>query len=155
MVGMRHLGSAALVGALLVSSLALAQTADYVVDADDIVKNTDWKAMETVTVVLEEHSYTPDLLTFEKGKPYRLVIQNKGSKDHYFTAPEFFKAMALRKAQSKDGEIKAPYLKAVEVYKNNAAVEVFFVPVKPGTYPLYCTIDDHREKGMEGKIVIK
>jgi plastocyanin len=29
------------------------------------------------------------------------------------------------------------------------------VPVKKGAYTVYCTIDDHREKGMEGKIIVE
>ena len=26
---------------------------------------------------------------------------------------------------------------------------------KPGTYEMYCPIDDHRDQGMEGKVVVK
>jgi uncharacterized cupredoxin-like copper-binding protein len=142
--------------AVLSLSLAPAMAADdYITNAGEIVSKADWKAMQTVTVVLDEHSYAPEILTLEKDKPYKLVIQNKGAKDHYFTAPDFFKSIATRKAQTKDGEIKAPYFTALEAYKNGGAIELFFVPVKNGTFPVYCTIDDHKEKGMEGKIVVK
>ena len=141
-------------GLTLASATALAAD-DYITNAGEIVSKADWKAMQTVTVVLDEHSYSPEVLTLEKDKPYKLVIQNKGQKDHYFTAPDFFKSIATRKAQTKDGEMKAPYFSALEAYKNGGSIELFFVPVKSGSFPVFCTIDDHKEKGMEGKIVVK
>ena len=128
--------------------------ADYVTNADEIVSATDWETMQTVTVELDEHSYTPEDLVFEAGKPYKLELKNLGEKKHYFTAPEFYKAIATRKAQTRDGEIKAPYFKAIEVLVAGQ-VDLYFVPVGKGEFPVYCTIDDHREQGMEGKISVR
>ena len=132
--------------------------ADYVTNASDIVKNTDWSTMKTVVIDMNEFAYSPDDLQFDKDQPYKLVLRNSGEKKHYFTAPEFYKAIATRKVQSnKDGEIKAPYFTAIELMKgeNKPELEIYFVPVKVGSYPVYCTIDDHREQGMEGTLVIR
>ncbi|RKZ34147.1 MAG: hypothetical protein DRQ37_08025 [Gammaproteobacteria bacterium] len=129
---------------------------EYVTNYQDIVKKTDWKQMKTVTVELDSHSCEPDALEFKAGQPYRLVMRNISGEDkHYFTAPEFFRAIATRKVQSnKDGEIKAPYFTALEMMKSGGQLDLYFVPVKKGAYPVYCTIGDHREQGMEGKILI-
>lgn len=139
---------------LLASASAAVAQADYVVNAAEIVAKADWKNLEVVTVTLEEHSYTPQDLSFKVGKAYRIELKNAGEKDHYYTAPEFFKAVAWRKAMvNKQAEIKAPYFTAVEIIKKGQ-LDLYFVPVKAGSYKVYCTIDDHREKGMEGTITV-
>jgi len=130
-------------------------TVDYIVDAKSRVKAADWSKMQTVSVVLEEYSYTPSNLQFKTGVPYKLQIQNKGTAKHYFTAKEFFKAIATRKVQSNaDGEIKAPYFSALEVFPGRS-LDLYFVPVTKGTYKLHCTITGHEAKGMHGTIVIE
>ena len=128
----------------------------YVTNADEIVKAADWKKMKTITVTMEEHSYEPQNITFKVGQPYKLELKNIGDKDHYFTAPEFLRAIATRKVMvNAQAEIKAPYFKAFEVLKKNGQLDVYFVPVVKGAYPVFCTIDDHREKGMEGALTIE
>ena len=130
-------------------------TAEYVVNADEIVKATDWSKMKTITVNFDEYSYDPEELVFEVGQPYKLVLKNLGKKKHYFTATDFYKAIATRKVQSnRDGEIKAPYFTALELMVGGQ-LDLYFVPVTRGEYPVFCTIKDHREEGMEGKLVIR
>lgn len=136
-------------------TLALADE-DYVKDAADIVKKADWSKMKTVTVTIEEHHYSPENLVFKAGQPYKLELKNLGEKDHYFTATEFYKSVATRKAMvNKFAEIKAPYFTAFEILKGGGQIDFYFVPVKTGKFPVYCTIDDHRDKGMEGSIVVE
>lgn len=130
-------------------------TVDYVADAKSRVKAADWSKMETVDVILKEYSYTPGTLTFKTDVPYKLRIQNKGTVKHYFTAESFFKAIATRKVQSNtDGEIKAPYFSALEVFPGRS-LDFYFVPVRKGTYKLQCTIAGHEAKGMHGTIVVE
>lgn len=142
---------------LMLPGLGLPASAavDYVDNAAEIVKAADWKKMKTVTVDFDEYSYEPDELVFEVGQPYKLVLKNRGEKKHYFTAEEFYKAIATRKVQSnRDGEIKAPYFTAIELMVDGQ-LDLYFVPVKRGEYSVFCTIKDHREEGMEGKLVIR
>lgn len=131
---------------------------DVVPNAADIVKSAKWDTMETVTIELTEHEFSPKNLTLKAGQPYRLVIKNTGENDHYYTAAEFFKSVAWRKIQTPrphGGEIKAPYFTAVEVYKKGGTAELFFVTVNKGTFDVICTIDDHKDKGMIGKITVE
>jgi uncharacterized cupredoxin-like copper-binding protein len=128
---------------------------DYVEDAVQIVKSTDWSKMKTVTVKMEEYSFSPDTLRFKRDAPYKLEIKNVGSRKHYFAATAFFKAVASRKVQSNaDGEIKAPYFTALEVFPGRQ-LDFYFVPVKKGSYYLLCTIRGHEEKGMHGRMIIE
>ncbi|HEY5790337.1 MAG TPA: cupredoxin domain-containing protein [Gammaproteobacteria bacterium] len=151
-----HKGIVGIALALATGCALAGGTADYVTNSAEIVKQTDWDKMQTVVVELTEHDYTPGTLTFTKGQPYKLVLKNIGEKKHYFTAPEFYKAIATRKVQSdKDGEVKVPYLLALEMMAKGGQLDLYFVPVVAGEYPVYCTIDDHREQGMEGKLIIR
>ena len=127
----------------------------YVSDAPERVKAADWSKMETVQVSLTEYVFAPSTLVFQGGVPYKLEIMNKGSMKHYFTAEGFFKAIATRKIQSNaDGEIKAPYFMAIEVFPGRS-LDLYFIPVKNGSYELLCTIEGHAGKGMVGQIRIE
>ncbi|WP_210395518.1 hypothetical protein [Motiliproteus sediminis] len=143
-----------LVGALALGAVAAASAADYVENYQEIVKQADWKAMETVTIQMDEFSYDGKL-TFESGKAYKIELKNVGEKKHYFTAPEFFKKIATRKAQVNDqAEIKADYFTAIEVLPGGQ-LDLYFVAHEKGEFPVYCTIDDHRDEGMEEIITVK
>ncbi len=119
------------------------------------MKAADWDKIEIVDVVLKEYSYSPNRLAFKTGVPYKLQIRNQGTIKHYFTAVKFFKAIATRKVQSNtDGEIKAPYFSALEVFPGRS-LELYFIPVRQGTYKLHCTIKGHEAQGMHGTIMIE
>ena len=127
----------------------------YVRDAADRVKAADWSKMETVTMTMTDYAFNPASLVFRQGVQYKLVIENKGSQKHYFTAEGFFRAIATRKLQSNsDGEVKAPYFSAIEVYPGRS-LDLYFIAVKTGTYPLICTIEGHVSMGMQGEIRIE
>src|SRR4030067_137541 len=72
----------------------------------------------------------------------------------FFVSEESFRAIALRKVESKDGEVKAPYITAIEVYPDRS-IDIYFIPAKAGTYDFICTVKGHAEKGMTGKIHIE
>ena len=154
---LKSIALAALLPLTMAASTLTYAGEQYTLEANQqIVKKTNWEKMETVTVDLEEFAYAPEDFVFKVGQPYKLVMKNIGDKKHYFTAPEFFRAIATRKVQSnKDGEIKVPYLLALEMMAKGGQLDLYFVPVQKGSYPVYCTVDDHREQGMEGTIVIK
>jgi len=124
-------------------------------DAAQRVAAADWSQLETVTVVMSDYAYTPQSLVFRQDRPVKLVIENRGSQKHYFTAEAFFQAIATRKVQSNsDGEIKAPYFSAIEVYPGRS-LDLYFVPVTAGRYPLHCTIAGHADLGMTGELRIE
>ena len=127
----------------------------YARDAADRVKAADWSKMETATVTMTDFAFNPATIVFRRGVPYKLVIENKGIQKHYFTAEEFFRAIATRKLQSNtDGEVKAPYFSAIEVYPGRS-LDLYFIPVTTGSYHLICTIEGHTGMGMKGEIRIE
>ncbi|MCU7944695.1 MAG: hypothetical protein KZQ87_18660 [Candidatus Thiodiazotropha sp. (ex Cardiolucina cf. quadrata)] len=129
---------------------------DYIRDAPKIVADADWDKQRTVTVELSEYRYTPDSLRLKTGIPYKMELLNRGRVKHYFTAPEFFRAIATRKVQSnRDGEIKAPYFTVLEMMSNGGQLDLYFVPVRKGVYEVSCTIPGHTEQGMLGRLIVE
>lgn len=128
----------------------------YIANAKEYVDKADWKNMEVVTVTLEEHRFTPRDIKLKAGKAYKIELRNMGEQEHYYTAPEFNRAVAWRKAMvNKQAEIKAPYFTAFEVASQGGQVDLYLVPVTRGSYPVYCTMPGHREMGMEGTLTVE
>ena len=124
----------------------------------------NWDNATTVTVDMVESgagifSFSLSQSTFEAGKPYILRMTNAGSNEakHYFSPEDdlgsFYKAIATRKVQTADAEYKAPYFDALEL-KIGGTLEIYFVPVLPGTYTIICTIPGHEAGGMTTEVTI-
>ncbi|HEX9850073.1 cupredoxin domain-containing protein [Candidatus Deferrimicrobium sp.] len=123
-------------------------------DPAKALAGADWSKMETVTVTMNEYSFSPSPIVLKEGVPTRLVLKNAGKEAHYFVAERFFRGIATRKVQGSDGEIKAPFFTAVEVYPGKM-LEWFLVPARKGVYELLCTVKGHAEHGMKGKIEVR
>jgi uncharacterized cupredoxin-like copper-binding protein len=141
------------------SEAAFAFTGDvidtYVENAGDFAGKSaaDWDNAEVVRIELDEMSFTPNELTFEAGKPYKVELVNVGAVKHEFAAENFFASVAWRKAESAESEIKAPFFKEIEVFTGQT-VELFFVPISTGTFDLVCEIEGHLEAGMHGSVTV-
>ena len=125
----------------------------YVANAADFVEAADWDTKKTVTIDLTEFAFTPKDITLEAGQPYVLEVVNKGTVKHEFTAEDFFRAVATRKAETAESEVKVPYFTEIEVFAGRKA-EIFLIPLVPGTYDLVCEIEGHFEAGMFGTITV-
>lgn len=107
----------------------------------------DWSKAITVSMVMSEYQFTPDHLSFERGKPYRLHLANAGRELHEIDAPEFFKTitpadptMLVREGQEIDVE-------------PGQQADFLFVPNATGQFPFEC--EDHVDFGMTGSIAVK
>ena len=108
----------------------------------------------TVSLAKEagELNFFPNLLEFESGKRYKLVLKNPSSQKHYFTGKNFADASWNQKVEAGKVEIKGAIHELK--LKPGAMAEWVFVPMKSGTYNLRCTVAGHTEAGMIGKITI-
>lgn len=79
----------------------------------------------------------------ETGQAYRLLIKASGHKEYAMVAPDFFNNIWLRKVEAGGLEIKATALYELE-FEDEGEAELFFVPIRPGTYELYA-------KGLQDK----
>lgn len=128
-------------------------------------KNTYYSSKATTTI--KASGDTPIKLVFEVGKPYVLHFRNLGSggsytvtkpdgttetlttinnaQEHYFTSPEFYKSIIVKKLVTASATYYVPYLNDFELNspdKNgeNVATEakLYFVPVKQGAFVMTC-----------------
>jgi uncharacterized cupredoxin-like copper-binding protein len=108
-----------------------------------------------VSTIETPYSFVPPDLMLTSGVGYKLVIDNPAGNEskHYYTAPEFYRSVVIRKAQDSQAEIKPLYLNAVEVLIGGST-ELYVVPTAAGTFQTECTIPGHADLGMTGTIVV-
>ncbi len=114
---------------------------------DRTPREADWANAETVAVTMVNYEFIPDRLSFRRGVPYRLHLENHGSAIHDFSAPEFFKAIEL-----KNPEVLGRYATRI-VVRPNEAKDVDFIATRAGSYELICA--DHDWAGMTGRIIVE
>ncbi len=99
----------------------------------------------TLGVSVNEHR-------LETGKAYSLVIESTGSRECAWEAPSFFQNAWIRKIEVGTVEIKVQGLNEIEMEREGEA-EIFFVPIRPGTYQWACS--GLEERGMAGQFIVK
>ncbi len=99
-----------------------------------------------------ELKFEPNQLEFTAGKRYKLVLGNPSNQKHYFTAKDFADVIWSQKVDAGNVEVKGA-IHELEL-RPGAEAEWVFVPQKPGTYELHCSIAGHSEAGMVGTITI-
>lgn len=131
------------------STIAIATTllATVFMQAADAKGYLARKAMELPDLVLgtDEAGYkvSTALYELETGKAYSLKIISSGRKEYALKGGDFFDFIWLRKVEAGGMEIKANTLYELE-FEDEGQAEIFFVPIKPGTYKLYA-------EGLEAK----
>jgi uncharacterized cupredoxin-like copper-binding protein len=107
----------------------------------------EWDKAQTVSVATREYEFAPNQLTFRRGMPYRLHLENHGRETHEFTAPAFIKTLKIRNPKVLNAD------RTEVVLQPGQARDFYFVPQKAGHYPLICA--DHDWAGMTGEITVE
>ena len=126
----------------------------FVGNAPDIVAAADWASMETIRMEMSEFAFAPNDLTFKIGQPYKLELVTIGDVKHEFTAGDFFRSVAFRKAEDEYSEVKVPFFTEIEVFPGKQA-DIYFIPCQSGAFDLVCEIEGHLEAGMHGHINVE
>ncbi len=100
-----------------------------------------------------ELKFVPNTLAFDAGQRYVLALDNPSPEKHYFTAKDFADGIWSQKVEAAGVEVKGA-IHELEL-KPGAEAEWVFVPLRPGTYELHCSIPGHAEAGMTGTITIE
>lgn len=102
-----------------------------------------------INISLTNYAFTPNAITLKAGTTYHLHFINSGSKDHNFSAPEFFAASAV--APEDEAKVK----KGLVGLESGQSVDVTLTPGRAGTYPVECTHFMHKMMGMHGNITVE
>ena len=102
-----------------------------------------------LSITLSNYSFTPNVLDLQAGVTYRMHFINGGSKDHNFSAPEFFAASQI----APDDQAKIE--KGLVALDSGQSVDITITPDHPGTFPVECTHFMHKTMGMHGSITVR
>ena len=101
---------------------------------------------------MREFSFRPATIHLTAGRPVRLVLVNQGQIAHQFetgylrTLPVTIIGDALR--------VDAPGLDVIRLDPGGTA-RLEFLPRGRGRYVFACTIEGHREAGMQGTLEVR
>lgn len=95
----------------------------------------DKMAIQEITISGEEFKFSPPTLTVKKGQKVKLVFKNAGKFPHDFAIADL--------------NIKT------KIIQGGQEDTIEFTADKTGTFTYVCTVGDHEEKGMTGKIVVE
>lgn len=112
-------------------------------------------ALQQATIYLKEYRFEPALTTLEAGKPAQLTLINNGKVVHEFITQALLNQAVVIKTRGIVAE--AVGLEEVEISPGSKVV-LLFTPEKAGEFAIACHAslpDDHFQKGMSGKLVIK
>lgn len=115
---------------------------------------TPLERLETLQIGLGDNGFgvSQEEYVMETGTAYRLMIEAVGYHECNWEAPSFFKNVWLRKIEAGGMEIKVAYLYELEMDVDGAA-ELFFVPIRPGTYDWGCR--GLEDRGLSGVFVVE
>jgi len=102
-----------------------------------------------VTITLTDYAFAPGTLDLKAGTVYQLHFVNSGSKDHNFSAPEFFAAVQVAP------DDQAKIAKGIVELANGKTVDITVTPGSAGTFAVECTHFMHKMMGMHGNIVVQ
>ncbi|MFO1118604.1 MAG: cupredoxin domain-containing protein [Rhodospirillales bacterium] len=111
-----------------------------------------WERAPKLEVVLDDYSFTPAQVVLRANQPYVLRLRNASGARHTFTAPEFFRTIALGPGDAST-QVRAGS-GSVSVAPGEAA-SLDVLPLRPGSYPLTCDRPLHSLFGMTGEIVVQ
>lgn len=120
-----------------------------------LVTQVDWSQAKELVVELGDHTYTPNELRLKRGVPYKLMLKNVGGQAHDMVGGTFFskEVIALRMVNSRVGRVTADNISSIYVRPKNET-EIWFLPIKSGTFSFICSLPGHLEAGMEGSVRI-
>jgi uncharacterized cupredoxin-like copper-binding protein len=109
-----------------------------------------------VKIELRDSGVLPQELRLKAGQPYRLTLLNAGVNNHYFNAPEFYRSIAVRKAEvPRYAEIKAARITTLEIFAAGGTMDLWFVPLEKGRFVAHCHLGNHRDMGVEAHLVVE
>ena len=105
-----------------------------------------------LTVSAFEWGFAPESIALRRGERVRIVFQNDGEILHNFKieepAADEIESRSTGPFSADDGELFV----GAEAGEEG---ELSFVPQESGAFVFYCTIGDHRQRGMEGELTIE
>lgn len=136
-------------------------------DSDNFRQSAETVRLSLGSDTHNKRIFSPSQILLQRGKSYRLVIDNPSMEVHEFDAPDLI--AAVKSSHIKVAEYFGPGApiiakivgtpKEIEIHPGGA-IEWEFIPVTAGIYNMICDVKDksgktHTSMGMKGAIVVK
>jgi len=109
----------------------------------------------SLEVTVREFSFGPVELHAKANQPVELRMKNEGQLTHDWTV-EGMPASAIRAHDTGKHDMASmgtsPAMHTMAEHGTTSTIA--FTPTKAGTYSFFCTVQGHREAGMQGTIVV-
>jgi len=114
-----------------------------------VLPATGAPAQTPISISLSNYSFSPTAIQLQAGTTYTLHFVNNGSKDHNFSAPEFFSASQI--APDDVSKIR----NGLVDLSSGQSVDVTLTPARAGSFAVECTHFMHKMMGMHGVISVQ
>jgi len=105
-----------------------------------------------LTVSAFEWGFEPEAVVVQQGEEVELALQNDGEIIHNLTIePRVVEVVA----QESSGGFEAATDELLVGADGGNVGTITFVPLEVGEYEMYCNIANHRQLGMEGRLVVE
>lgn len=101
---------------------------------------------------MSEFVFRPAIIRLTAGRPVRLVLVNRGQIAHQFETA-YFRELGVH-IVSNAMYMEATGLELIRLDPGGTA-RLEFLPRKKGRYVFACTIEGHREAGMQGVLEVR
>ncbi len=137
------------------SALVSAEAGHDVPTLEWMPDHVDWASAQEVFVALDDNSFSPDDVVFKQNRPYKLVLKNISDRvTHDLVDLGFFHSVVAKEVSAGGVTVNTPHIHSLVLRPLTEAV-LYFVPIKPSEFEIYCSVEGHREDGMEGYFTIE
>lgn len=113
-----------------------------------------FRPSRVVEVVMTEMAFAPDRIEARRGEQVRFVIRNAGREDHEFMLASLRDNLKHAEVMKQHPHMEHADPNGVRLAPNQSA-EIVWRFTRAGTFDYSCLIEDHRDLGMSGKVVVK
>lgn len=97
------------------------------------------QAEQEINITATDMDFQPNEISVQAGQQLSIQLLNQGEEEHSI---EF---------ELPGGEEELPN----PVPAGQSDIIEFNAPTQPGTYTFYCPVEDHKEKGMTGQLIVE
>jgi uncharacterized cupredoxin-like copper-binding protein len=108
---------------------------------------------QAITVVSsDDFTFDPDALTVTAGQPVVITLDNSGGAiEHDFASDEMPVSDVVEDGTAHEGDTTEVHVAA----DGGGSATLEFTPTEAGEYVFYCSVEGHRDAGMEGTITVE
>jgi uncharacterized cupredoxin-like copper-binding protein len=107
----------------------------------------------SITIRAHEFAFEPSAIVVQQDEEVQIVLDNEGDILHNLKIDEELDAEVIDSVSS--GPLSGSEGQLFVGADDHDQGTLTFVPMEPGTYTFWCTLEGHRQFGMEGTLTVE